>query len=197
MKDYHIRKSFKKKLFSEYSKTNDCLILEELGLFHGSNRIDLAVINGLMHGYEIKSDKDTLTRLPDQQIAYNSIFDKVTIILAPRHAYKAINLIPDWWGIKIAEMGPRGGIKFHNLRTAYSNPNVDKLSLAMLLWKQEALEILDEINSSKGFVSKSRLNIYKELCSNIELNNLRKEVRKRIKSRLNWRADQQQKLYGD
>lgn len=197
MNDYHIRKSFKKKLLSKYSNSNDCLILEELGLCHGSNRIDLAVINGLMHGYEIKSDKDTLARLPDQLTAYNSVFDKVTIILAPRHAYKAINLIPDWWGIQIAEMGSRGGVKFHNLRKACSNPNIDKLSLAKLLWKQEALEILDEINSSKGFVSKSRLIIYRELCQNIELNRLRKEVRGRIKGRLNWRVDEQRKLYGD
>jgi len=197
MNDYHIRTSFKKKLFSKYSKSNDCLILEELGICHGSNRIDIAVINGLMHGYEIKSDKDTLDRLPDQQTAYNSIFDKVTLILTFRHAFKAIKLIPDWWGIQIAELSSRGTMKFHNIRKAANNPDVDKLSLAKLLWKDEAIELLDDVASSKGFISKSRLVVYEELCRNIKLSRLRKEVREKIKNRISWRVDQRQMVYGD
>jgi hypothetical protein len=56
-------------------------IIEELGVVHGKSRIDIAVINGLMHGYEIKSDKDTLQRLPEQMNMYNSVFNKVTLVV--------------------------------------------------------------------------------------------------------------------
>lgn len=197
LNDRCIRDALKRKLSLRYSNDSNTMIIEELGLKHGSSRIDIAVVNGLIQGYEIKSDKDTLTRLPYQQQIYDSVLDKVTLIVAFRHAYSAIKLLPDWWGIKIAEMGPRGGIKFHNLRKAAINPQVDKLSLAKLLWKQEALEILSEVKSTKGFVSKPKLVIYKELCESIELSELKEKVREKLRGRSNWRVDSRQKLYGD
>ena len=40
------------------------VFLEELGLCQGDARVDYAVINGAMNGYEIKSDRDKLVRLP-------------------------------------------------------------------------------------------------------------------------------------
>jgi len=38
----------------------------------GASRIDRAVVNGSVHGYEIKSETDDLTRLPAQARAYCS-----------------------------------------------------------------------------------------------------------------------------
>ncbi|MEX1000185.1 MAG: sce7726 family protein [Thermodesulfobacteriota bacterium] len=186
-----------RELLIRYSKSTNTMILEELGLEHGLARIDIALINGSIHGYEIKSDKDTLERLPHQQKIYNSILDRVTIIVGFRHAYEVIKEVPDWWGIKLAEMGPRGGIKFHNFRKANKNPSINKLSVARLLWKQEALDLLDEVSSSKGFLSKSKTLIYQELCNRIELNTLKKKVREKLRDRSNWRVDQLQMLCGD
>src|SRR5271154_5741007 len=48
----------------------DTIILEEFALYGGINRADIAVLNGVSHGYEIKSDRDTLIRLPQQVQAY-------------------------------------------------------------------------------------------------------------------------------
>ena len=48
----------------------DVLIIDELGLAHAQSRIDLAVFNGHLHGYEIKSAGDTLERLPRQLSFY-------------------------------------------------------------------------------------------------------------------------------
>ena len=48
-------------------------IVEELGLCQGVARVDLAVVNGTIHGYEIKSERDTLTRLSGQAEIYNHI----------------------------------------------------------------------------------------------------------------------------
>ena len=189
LNDRCIRNALMRKLSLRYSNDSNTLVIEELGLKHGSSRIDVAVVNGLIQGYEIKSEKDTLTRLPYQQNIYNSVLDKITLIVAYRHAYNAIRLIPDWWGIKIAEIGSRGGIKFHNLRKAAINPQVDKLSLVKLLWKQEALELLNEVKSTKSFVSKPKLVIYKEICDNTALSILKKKVREKLKSRSNWRVD--------
>jgi hypothetical protein len=65
-KDGHLRIALKRRLLTRYSDHPSTLILEELGLKHGAARIDIAVVNGDLHGYELKSDSDTLSRLPRQ-----------------------------------------------------------------------------------------------------------------------------------
>lgn len=60
--DYDIRVSLKETLANEHKGT-DTIIVDELPICWGDARIDLAVINGRINGYEIKSDRDTLDRL--------------------------------------------------------------------------------------------------------------------------------------
>ncbi|HHY79514.1 MAG TPA: sce7726 family protein, partial [Thermoanaerobacter sp.] len=51
----------------------DTIFVNELDICFGTARIDVAVINGKMHGFEIKSEQDNLERLPAQIEAYNKI----------------------------------------------------------------------------------------------------------------------------
>jgi len=39
-------------------------MLHELGILNGATRIDIAVITGQIEGYELKSERDTIQRLP-------------------------------------------------------------------------------------------------------------------------------------
>jgi hypothetical protein len=132
MKDIHIRKTLIGILSKKYSKSKDTVIIEELGLGHGSTRIDLAVVNGCLHGFEFKSDKDNLKRLPHQANTYNKVFDKMTLIVGYRHAFDAIKIVPDWWGVKIAEK-TSDEARFLTVRREKKNPSQDKLFLAKLL----------------------------------------------------------------
>src|SRR5689334_921725 len=74
-------------------------IFDELGVQHGANRVDYAIVNGIMCGYEIKSDRDTLDRLPEQVKEFSEVFDELTLVVGKRHLYKAIHHIPEWWGV--------------------------------------------------------------------------------------------------
>src|SRR5713226_6200533 len=78
MKDSQIRDALKSDLLARYSQDPDTVIIDELGLRHGASRIDVVVVNGNLHGFELKSDRDTLKRLPRQTGIYNSILDFVT-----------------------------------------------------------------------------------------------------------------------
>src|ERR1700733_13876750 len=80
----------------------DSVFLEEMVVPGMDTRIDLAVVNGSLHGFEIKSDVDTLRRLPSQRDSYNSLFDQITLVIAARHFKKALTMIPEWWGVAIA-----------------------------------------------------------------------------------------------
>lgn len=165
-------------------------IFEELGVSHGTARIDLAVINGVMHGYEIKSDRDTLDRLPEQMKEYNDVFDKMTLVVGKKHLYHAINIIPEWWGVTLAKNDTDGVVVFQEIRACRSNQQQMGVSIARLLWRREALQILEEKNTAKGFRSKTRSVIYDKLSEVVETEALKGYVRNVLLiSRKDWRSD--------
>src|SRR5207302_5381333 len=78
---------------AEHSGAPDTIYLPEFALYGGANRADYAALNGVSHGYEIKSDRDTLTRLPQQLDAYSAGFERATLVSAPRHLSDAKKII--------------------------------------------------------------------------------------------------------
>jgi len=188
--DLIIRAALKKNLEKRHSQDNKLRIIEELGVRHGIARIDIAVINGVMHGYEIKSDRDTLERLPEQMNEFNTIFDKLTLVVGKRHLYDAINLVPDWWGIMVAKINADNKVIFHNIRDAEDNQEQVGVSIARLLWREEALQILEERNKATGVRSKPREIIYERLANTINVDALKERVRYTLLvSREDWRSD--------
>lgn len=187
--DRMIRIALKKVLEWEYRKDQGTKIVDEFGIIDGSARVDIAVINGTIHGYELKSDIDTLYRLPGQAEIYNTVLDKMTLVVAKKYLYKAIKLIPDWWGIKIAKVNSHGEIYFHEIRRDEKNPSQKKEAFASLLWKNEALDILEKIDCARGVRSKTKKIIYRRLSESLEENKLKAEVRKCLCTRVNWKSD--------
>lgn len=187
--DVIIRSALKKKLDNHHANDSKLRIIEELGVRHGTTRIDIAVVNGIMHGYEIKSDRDTLERLPEQINEFNAVFDKLTLVVGKRHLYDAINLIPDWWGVMVAKINENNEVVFHAIREAERNQEQIGVSIARLLWKKEALQILEEQNKAIGLRSKSRELIYEKLANTLKVNALKKRVRDTLVFREDWRSD--------
>jgi len=96
-------------------------VIEELGLLRGEIRIDVAVISSVLEGFEIKSGKDTLSRLPRQSAAYGRIFDRVTLVTVSRHASHAQRILPSWWGIWTIHL-ENDQLYFEDVRSAAANP---------------------------------------------------------------------------
>ena len=105
-----------------YRVAPDTIVVDELGLSHAKARIDVAVINGSVHGYEIKSSLDTLeSRLPAQLELYTRCLEKLTLVCAPRHIERVTSIAPHWCGILMAEKGARGAVTFTTVRRPSSN----------------------------------------------------------------------------
>jgi len=187
--DSIIRSALKEGLKNRHAQDDRVRIIEELGVQHGVARIDIAVVNGIMHGYEIKSDRDTLQRLPEQIDAFNSVFDKMTLVVGKNHLYDAINIVPDWWSIIIAKMNGSGSVVFNSIREGEFNNKQESVSVARLLWREEALRILEEVGEAKGFYSKPRDFIYKRLSIVFDQKTLSEKVRETIFFRTDWRSD--------
>ena len=187
-----------RKIITEKYKNLPVRVVEELCLDDKSTRIDIAVVNGILHGYEIKSDLDTLERLPKQMSSYNSIFDQITLVVGEKHLYEAFNLVPDYWGIIIAKVDDKDAVYFNQIREASENNNQNKLSLAKMLWKNEALNILDNIGYAYGYKSKTKDVIYERLSEVLDIKTLKNKVRETLLlSRVDWRAGAIPMLNGD
>lgn len=194
--DSMIRVVLRKKLEKKHAKDKHVRIIDELGLHHGDARVDIAVVNGVMHGYEIKSDQDTLFRLPEQIQVYNSVFDKMTLVVGKSHLYEAIKIVPDWWGVVVAKTDTNGNVIFNTIRKEETNKAQNQLSVAKLLWREEALRILEDIDEAKGLRSKPRDLIYTKLSTVLDQKTLNKKVRETIFFRTDWRSESPLLSYG-
>ena len=195
MRDRDIRTNLRHQLRIRHS-LDDTLLIDELGLCQGNARIDIAVVNGNLSGYEIKSEADTLQRLPNQVLVYSRILDYVTVVAGGLHVEKIAKTVPEWWGITevVTENEQLG---FTVVRSTEPNPNVDPVALAQLLWRDETLAILDGLGIRKGVTGKPRRFLWQRLVEVQSLDDLKQSVRQTLKIREGWRADPPQVLNGD
>ena len=188
MRDIDIRRALRVEIARRHYNEPDSVIVEELGLCQGIARVDLAVVNGSLHGYEIKSEQDTLARLPGQTDIYNRALDFVTIVTARNHTDKIGNIVPSWWGIWSAiQDGDK--LRLNTSREPARNPNIIPFALAQLLWRNEALEALTDRGLALGMRSKPREELWRRLADLLTLEELGHIVRERLKQRgADWRA---------
>ncbi len=183
--DKCIRLVLKQRLLAEFQSDPKSIVVEELGVMSGDARIDLAVVSGMLHGYEIKSDRDSLIRLPNQIAAYNSVFSQVTIVTGKHHLANVISIVPEWWGIVVARSsGGDSTVTLLEIRECLQNPAQDSMAIARLLHRDEAIDILKAMNKSKGFVSKSRDVVYGHLASVVDQQTLHEKVRTALLTRI-------------
>lgn len=186
-RDRDVRAAVMKKVLADHVMDPRVLVMEELGLEHGACRVDIAVINGMIHGYELKSDLDTLLRLPQQVEIYSRALDKATLVVGEKHAAAAECLIPSWWGLKISYSGPRGAVHIDTKRAAIMNPDLSPFHVAHLLWRNEAIALLENLDIDRKELRGSRAHLYALLSRHLPVSVLREQVREALKRRTKWR----------
>jgi hypothetical protein len=190
MRDVDIRRAVRRQVDDIYQGDRDTLILDELVLCQGTARVDLAVVNGTLHGYEIKSELDTLARLPNQREVYSRVLDRVTIVATSSHLRRVTELVPDWWAIWTASCVTTT-VHLHVVRDGKDNPAREPLAIAQLLWREEALRILDSRNLAAGVRSKPRKELWQRLATELTVSELAAAVRERLRQRRDWRVPAQ------
>ena len=176
-------------------ESDDSLILDEFALLGGDTRVDVAVINGELSGYEIKSAADTLKRLPRQQALYSRVLDRAWLVSTPERVERLEQELPAWWGL-IAATARDSQIVLATIREAGVNHNRDPDAIAQLLWRDEVLGLLAARGEEKGLRSKPREVLWARLTAVCELDELREAVRTALKTRANWRVDRPQERGG-
>jgi hypothetical protein len=154
--------------------------LEEFGC--NSSRIDLAVVNGALHGFEIKSDSDSVDRLHAQITEYGRVFDFMTLVCGRRLLAQARSLVPKWWGLQLADFDT-GVVIIKDLRSPKKNPTRDRYAVARMLWKTEALKALRKHGHRQVTNSDSAECVWNNIAQLLDLETLALEARDAIRAR--------------
>lgn len=186
MRDRDVRQAVRIKLEADHAGDLNTKIVEEMGIWSGSVRIDVAVINGELSGFELKSARDTLSRLPQQTKFYNDVFDRMTIVTAENHLSGCLQIVPEWWGITVASGRPDSPVELFPIRSCERNASPSAVQIARLLWRQEALAVLSRHNLISGFKTKPADALHRRLADSLSIEILQDEVRAHLKARLGW-----------
>jgi len=180
--DSDIRPALRDWLRARHESDPDTVILDELGICRGRVRIDLTVVNGLLHGYEIKSERDTLARLETQADLYGRVLDRATLVVGEAHFQAALRAVPRWWGVLLVESSGNTP-RFIVRRRGSRNPRLDAKAVVEFLWREDSLALLENREAAAGLRGKTRLAMWNRICEVCEVEEIAAAARARLKSR--------------
>lgn len=188
LSDAAIRAALRSRLLIKHAdNANPTVVIDELGLCRGQVRVDVTVVNGLLHGYEIKSDRDSLRRLDAQVEIYGKVLDRATLVVGERHLAEALNILPRWWGVLYVSQRANEP-QFTTVRHSRNNPLRDPRSLVELLWLCDALDLLEQRDAARGIRSKPRRDVWNRICEHFSVDEIAAAVRAKLKARVKSQA---------
>lgn len=184
MKDPCIRKILRESELAHFLLDPESVVIEELNLPITKSRIDIAVVNGKLHGYEIKSASDTLLRLPHQLMGYSKVFDLISVVTESKYHKRILDSIPEWVGLIICEKN-----KVHSttvVRPAIQNQSQDGFYLSKLLWHNELLDIASKLSVPHRKSDRNWL-LCEAIAQHVDIETISSLVRAKLKERTNWK----------
>lgn len=127
---------------AEHAQDPRTRVLDELRICQARARADLAVVNGELAGFEIKSDVDRLDRLASQVRYYDRIFDRSVVVCAQRHVAVLRRRLPAFWGLWVVEVAAEG-LTLRVDRPAEPNVGTSKRDRLALLRRDEMAEVFE------------------------------------------------------
>ena len=168
-----VRHRLRDEVLASAGKPSDAIC--EFWVPRSNERADVVVIDAHLSAFEIKTDRDTLKRLPRQATAYARLFDRCTVVVAERHMAAAMEMLSEWWGV-IAIVTDKRQPSFRSVRSAAPNDGVDPETLVRLLWREEVRAALSALGNEPD-PRASRSSMWHHLLSLVDLDRLKQAVR--------------------
>lgn len=134
--------------------------LQEVSLAYNRTSIDVVGMrDGVLCGFEIKSQADTLELLNLQAGRYRRYFEKLYLVGAESHLEGARQVLPRYWGIWAVRPSASG---VHIVRktppaqSARANRHQKGAPLAALMRKTELVDVLQPIEPGRRFAELTR-----------------------------------------
>lgn len=158
----------------------DATLINEMVIANWSRRADLALANGHLHAFEIKSDFDSLKRLDGQLDTYIARFEKVTVVCSPRFTREVLKRAHKH--VEILETAiENGSINFKTIRRGKLHRLTDRNILFGFLLKTE-LQIMLRQNEVPFTQAESRKSLEGK-ASTLSVGKIRSAVLAALKRR--------------
>jgi hypothetical protein len=126
-------------LLGSHSLNTACMLTEFRA---GFSKADVVILNGTSTVYEIKSDRDSLTRLATQIANYRKVFARVYVIAADQHVRSIVDTVPFEVGI----LGLRRWNEIRKVRDAIDRADrVCPIAMFESLRTAEAVAVLQRL----------------------------------------------------
>ncbi|WP_175969915.1 sce7726 family protein [Burkholderia sp. BCC0322] len=142
------------------------LLVHELGVHNSNAIVDIAAIYSELHGFEIKGEGDSVSRVAKQSKYYNLSFPKLTLVTTSNHLAWATKNLPSFWGIILAKCASSGVILSY-IRAARNNPDFCKETSLLMLWRDELLNLTNKNESIKTKKSDTRAELASKIASKL------------------------------
>ena len=157
------------------------VVHQEIGILQGRGRLDVLKVTDRVHGYEIKSEKDHLTRLAQQARLYGQVADRMSLVTTPRHHQKALALIPIWWEVIVATVVD-GEVQLKQHRPPRSNRHQDPRALVEFLWLEEARHFLKQRGRFRRLSGKPRRVLWDRIAEDCRMDDIRWAVAQALRT---------------
>jgi hypothetical protein len=149
----------------------------------GRCKADVVILNGTGTVYEIKSERDSLTRLERQIIEYRKVFASVNVIVGDNHLPAVLDAVPSDVGV----LRLSGRYQISEIRAAQNAPErTDSASIFDVVSAREAALILTELGFDLPDVPNTRrYQAYREIfcgLSPLEVHGAMVKVLKRTRT---------------
>ncbi len=109
----------------------------------GVCKADVVILNGTSTVYEIKSDRDSLTRLPNQLANYRKVFARIYVIVSDASLQEVVDSTP-------SDIGVMNLVRWNRIRTVREAPDRSDLVCPVTIFESlrlaEARTILRELD---------------------------------------------------
>jgi hypothetical protein len=104
-------------------------------------RMDALLVADRISGFEIKSDVDSLTRLPRQIEAYGAVVERAILVVGDRHLAAGTATVPPWWAIWGARWR-NDEVVIREVRRGRLNPDLNPLAVTSFMSRDDLSEAL-------------------------------------------------------
>lgn len=144
MRDADIRPSLASVISSKMASQQHLFVPEVDIRWSIPARADALLVERRISGFEIKSDRDSLSRLPRQVAAYNEVVERAYLVVGERHRERATALVPDWWHIWLA-VPHADTVRIRQVRRGHLNPSVSPLAVTSFLTRSQLVTELSHL----------------------------------------------------
>lgn len=145
MNEFEIKASLIDKILTDRGAEN-LTLCTELPFSDGNRRADLVILTPeSSEAFEIKSEKDSLEKLPDQLQDYKGAFNAVSVVVAKKHLASARHLIDSDIGILSVING-----QLRYVRKPQKKIRLDKFKILSTLTHKQLMDIPELKVDQKG-----------------------------------------------